>query len=96
MKHVDSVDEQLILEQAIEDAAKPPVPVGSEGFDYLLFTPFRYHAFLPHGSRFRRAGFTEGVFYCCESPLTAMAEKTFWQLLFFAESPGTQFPNNPL
>jgi hypothetical protein len=35
------------------------------------------------------------VFYCCESPLTAMAEMAFLRLLFFAESPGTPFPSNP-
>jgi hypothetical protein len=94
MKLVDSNDEQRILEEEIE-RAKPPVPGAAEGFDYLLFTPFRYHAYLPQGSRFRRAGFSEGVFYCCESPLTAMAEKAFWQLVFFAESPETPFPANP-
>lgn len=94
MKLVDSNDEQRILEEEIEQA-KPAVPQAGDGFDYLLYTPFRYHAFLPKGSRFRRAGFTEGVFYCCESPITAMAEKAFWQLVFFAESPATPFPANP-
>jgi hypothetical protein len=94
MKLVDSNDEQRILEEEIE-RAKPPVPAAAEDLDYLLFTPFRYYAYLPQGSRFRRAGFSEGVFYCCESPVTAMAEKAFWQLVFFAESPDTPFPANP-
>jgi hypothetical protein len=94
MKLVDSLDEQIILEQEIE-AAKPVAVSGSECFDYLLFTPFRYRGPYPSGSRFRRAGLTEGVFYCCESPITAMAEMAFLRLLFQAESPGTPFPSNP-
>lgn len=94
MKLVDSADEQMILELEIEHA-KPPAASGSESYDYLLSTPFRYGAPYPHGSRFRRAGITLGVFYCCESPITAMAEMAFARLLFFAESPATPFPNNP-
>lgn len=94
MKLVDSLGEQAVLEQEIE-AAKPPVPADAAGFDYLLYTPFRYSGAYPRGSRFRRAGMTEGVFYGCESPFTAMAEMAFLRLLFFAESPGTPFPSNP-
>lgn len=94
MKLVDSADEQAALEDEIENA-KPPAPAGSAGFDYLLYTPFRYAGPYPHGSRFRAAGFSPGVFYCCEAPVTAMAEMAFLRLLFYAESPGTPFPSNP-
>jgi hypothetical protein len=47
------------------------------------------------GSRFRRAGLTAGVFYAAELSLTAIAELTFYRLLFFAESPDTPWPANP-
>lgn len=94
MKLVDSRDEQEILEREIE-AAKPPAVDASENYEFLLFTPFRYSGPYPTGSRFRRAGLTEGVFYCCASPITAMAEMAFLRLLFHAESPGTPFPSNP-
>ena len=46
------------------------------------------------GSRFRRAGLTEGVFYAAEEPHTAVAEIVFYRLLFYAESPGTPWPQN--
>jgi hypothetical protein len=38
---------------------------------------------------------TEGVFYASETPQTAVAEMTFYRLLFFAESPNTPWPANP-
>ncbi|MFP3711965.1 RES domain-containing protein, partial [Paraburkholderia sp. SIMBA_009] len=62
MKLVDTVEEQSLLEDILE-ASKRPFPPECAGFDYLLATPFRYGAAYPHGSRFRRAGFTEGVYY---------------------------------
>jgi hypothetical protein len=62
---------------------------------YLFKTPFRYGAAYPSGSRFRRAGLTPGVYYASEQPRTAVAEMTFYRLLFFAESPQTPWPTNP-
>ena len=62
MKLVDTADEQATLELLL-DQTKPPVPAECRGLDYLLFTPFRYGAPYPNGSRFRRAGLTAGVFY---------------------------------
>ena len=62
LKLVDSVAEQGVLEDLIE-ASKPPVPSECRDLHYLLSTPFRYGAAYPTGSRFRRAGLTEGVFY---------------------------------
>jgi hypothetical protein len=92
-KLVDSLSEQALLEELIE-ATKPTVPPECRHLDYLLFTPFRYAAY-PKGSRFRRAGMTEGVFYSSEMPETAIAEIAFYRLLFFAESPDTPWPSNP-
>jgi RES domain len=93
LKLVDSVDEQALLEDLIE-AGKPAVPPECRHLHYLLSTPFRYGAALPAGSRFRRAGSTEGIFYASEKPETAAAEVVFHRLLFFAESPATPWPAN--
>ena len=93
LKLVDALDEQALLESLIEDT-KLRVPPECRHLDYLLFTPFR-HAAYPTGSRFRRAGMTEGVFYAAERPETAAAEMAFYRLLFFVESPATPWPTNP-
>jgi len=93
MKLVDSPEEQRTLEELL-DPSKPPVPADCRHLHYLLFTPFRYEA--RGDSRFRRAGATPGVFYAAEKLATAMAEFAFWRLLFFAESPATPWPANPL
>jgi hypothetical protein len=91
---VDTLDEQLLLEGLIE-STKPRVPPECRHLHYLLFTPFRHGAIYPNGSRFRRAGITEGVFYAAEAVEAAVAELTFHRLLFFAESPHTPWPQNP-
>jgi RES domain len=92
LKLVDSLAEQRALEDLIE-ASKPAVPPECRHLDYLLHTPFRYGPYRT-GSRFRRAGLTEGVFYAAETPATAVAEIAFHRLLFFAESPDTPWPVN--
>lgn len=92
-KLTDTAEEQKRLEELIEDS-KPPIPEQCRGLHYLLFTPFRYGAAYPKGSRFRRAGMTPGVFYASARPATAMAELSFYRLLFFAESPATPWPAN--
>lgn len=89
MKLVDDAEEQRTLEELL-DQTKPPVPAECAGLHYLLFTPLRY------ASRFRREGLTPPVFYASETVETAIAELAFWRLLFFAESPGTPWPANPL
>jgi len=93
-KLTDTADEQARLEELIE-GSKPPVPPACRGLHYLLFTPFRYGAVYPKGSRFRRAGMTPGVYYAAVRPETAIAELAFYRLLFFAESPATPWPANP-
>jgi hypothetical protein len=94
MALVDSLEEQALLEQVLDDS-KPAVPEECRHLHYLLFTPFRYGAPYPRGSRFRRAGLTPGVFYASLQTMTAVAEMAFWRLIFYAESPETPWPANP-
>jgi len=94
MSLVDTLEEQALLEQVL-DESKPSIPPDCRHLHYLLFTPFRYGALYPAGSRFRRAGLTAGVFYASEQLATAVAELAFRRLLFFAESPATPWPVNP-
>lgn len=93
LKLVDTLDEQALLEDILEES-KPVLPPECAGLDYLLATPFRYGAIYPHGSRFRRAGRTLGVYYAALTVETALAEMAFYRLLFFSESPATQLPAN--
>jgi hypothetical protein len=93
LKIVDTLEEQALLESLLEES-KPALPPECQGLDYLLATPFRYGAVYPHGSRFRRAGRTLGVYYASEKVETALAEMAFYRLLFFADSPETPLPSN--
>ena len=93
MALVDTLEEQALLEQVLDDS-KPSVPPECRHLHYLLFTPFRYGALYPAGSRFRRPGLSPGVFYASQKPATALAELAFRRLLFFAESPDTPWPAN--
>ena len=90
----DTLEEQALLEQLIEEV-KPGFPPDCAGLHYLLATPFRYAPY-PHGSRFRRAGQREGVFYGARRIETAAAELAFYRLLFFRESPDTKLPARPV
>lgn len=89
-KLVDSLAEQQVLEQVLEDT-KPPVPPECQHLDFLLFTPFRYGRY-PWNSRFRRIGETPGVFYGSEEPITAAAEVAWGRKNFFEGSPATPMP----
>ncbi|UVK45586.1 RES family NAD+ phosphorylase [Mesorhizobium sp. AR07] len=93
LKIVDTLDEQALLEDLIEET-KPRIPQECRHLHYLLATPFRYGSVYPHGSRFRRAGRTKGVYYAAETMMTAVAEMAFHRLLFFAESPATPWPSD--
>lgn len=90
-KLVETKQDQELLEDILE-ATKPPVALGAEDLHYLLKTPFRYNAPYPVGSRFRRAGMTEGVFYASGEIRTALAETCYYRLRFFKESPDTVLP----
>lgn len=92
LKLVDTLAEQDVLE-AILDTTKPALPAECSHLDYLLSTPFRYRPYA-HGSRFRRAGMTPGVWYGAARPETAAAEMVFYRFLFYAESPATPFPDD--
>lgn len=94
MKLTDTLEDQQILENLIEET-KPPIPEECRHLDFLLFTPFRYSAANPRGSRFRRPFAARGVFYAAQHPETAIAETVFYRTLFYAESPGTPWPANP-
>jgi RES domain len=93
MKLSDTLEEQTALEARIEDT-KPAIPPECRHLGFLLFTPFRYSPY-PFDSRFRRKGSSLGVFYAAEAAETAIAEKVFYRLLFFSESPATPWPKNP-
>lgn len=93
LKLVDTLAEQERLEELLEDS-KPRLPAECTKLHYLLSTPFRYGAPYPHGSRFRRPGHTPGVFYASRTAATAITETVFHRLLFFADSPGTPWPDN--
>lgn len=90
---VDTLEEQRLLEDILEET-KPPAPPECDGLHYLYMTPFRYGLY-PHGSRFRKAGRTPGVYYASSAPKTAVIETAFHILLFYADSPATPFPAKP-
>jgi hypothetical protein len=92
MRITDSLEEQAILEEVLEES-KPVMPPACAGLDYLLATPFRYRPY-PFGSRFRRAGQEEGAFYASERVETAIAETAYYRGKFFDESPQTTLPAN--
>lgn len=90
-KLVETRREQEILEDIL-DATKPPLPRNTDTLHYLLQTPFRYNAPYPVGSRFRRAGSTDGVFYASEQVRTALAEMCHYRMRFFSEAPDAVLP----
>jgi hypothetical protein len=94
MRLVGSSAEQHVLERVLEET-KPPMPVTDRPFHYLLLTPFRYFP-QRSGSRFRRYGQREGVFYAAEEIATAVCERAFLQFLFRADAPQALAPRNPI
>ncbi len=82
MKLVDTLAEQSLLEELLEQS-KPPLPVQTAGTHYLLSTPFRYVSNWP--SRFRVAG-EAGIWYGAESLATACAEVGYWRWRFAMDS----------
>lgn len=83
--------DQALLEELVE-AVKPNMPEAARRLDYLLAAPFRYGH--KQASRFRRANERPGIFYASESQATALAETAYWQLLFYARSPGFVPPSS--
>lgn len=81
------VEDQLVLEKMLEDAAKPNLPAAAQGLHYLLASPFRYSSPPPAGSRFR-GRFDPAVFYGAEDVPTACAEAGYWRWRFWMDSQG--------
>lgn len=82
-KLVDSLGEQIILEEMIEET-KPILPDHYFDLHPLLYTPFRYPP-LPYGSRFGHQ-FEPAIWYGSLELTTAMAEKAFYQFHFLRGS----------
>ncbi len=83
MHLVDTLDEQLLLEELI-DAAKPDYSLllsSKKNYHYLIRTPFRYPP-LNHGSRFGHR-FDPSLFYGSLAIETALAECAYYRFLFF-------------
>lgn len=81
------LDDQALLEEIVEQSAKPHLPAAADGLHYLLATPFRYRSPAPHGSRFRGPD-DAAVFYGAEDQRTACAEAGYWRLRFWMDSAG--------
>ena len=77
---VDSLEEQLQLEQLLEQS-KPGYPEKSESLHYLLSTPFRYPPLI-HGSRFG-SRFENSLFYASKYLETAFCETAFYRFYFW-------------
>lgn len=78
--YVDTLEEQALLEEML-DSVKPPYPVNSDEYHYLLKTPFRYPP-LKWGSRFGRIH-EPGIFYAGCSTKTTLAESAFYRFIFW-------------
>lgn len=92
LAYVDTLEEQTLLESMLEDA-KPPLPLETSGYHYLLATPFRYPP-LRWGSRFGRVH-ERGIFYGGLSRQSALAESAYYRLVFWYSMRGTP-PRNVL
>lgn len=71
--------DQALLEAEIE-VSKPARPPGTDRFDYLLATPWRYPP-LRHGSRFGTRH-ERSLFYGAGNAATALAEAAYYRFLF--------------
>lgn len=80
MAYVDTLEEQALLEDLLEQA-KPPYPEGGEEcLHYLLKTPFRYPP-LPWGSRFGSMN-EPGIFYGGADIQVTLAESAYYRFVF--------------
>ena len=80
MNLVDTLDEQSLLEELIEQS-KPSVQ-GIEQRHYLIKTPFRYPP-LKHGSRFG-SRFEPSIFYAGQTLKSAICESAFYSFYFMS------------
>lgn len=84
MKLVDTLEEQDVLEQLLEES-KPPIPPTQVSKHYLLLSPFRY--FPQHSSRFR-PGQQSGLWYGSSTLEGACSEIAYWRMRFILDSVG--------
>lgn len=84
--YVDDLSEQALLEQMLDDS-KPPYPIDSSGYHYLLTTPFRYPP-LEYGSRFGRV-FEPSLFYGATDDTTTLAESAYYRFIYWFSMEGT-------
>jgi len=80
-KLVDTLEEQSLLEELLEET-KPPLPDYRGSLHYLLITPFRYPP-LQWGSRFGQK-VEPSLFYGSKRFPTALAETAFYRFLFWS------------
>lgn len=78
--YVDTLDEQALLEQML-DQAKPVSQPDCASLHYLLSTPFRYPP-LKWGSRFGRIH-ERSLFYGGKTVGAALAESAFYRFVFW-------------
>ena len=78
--YVDTLEEQALLEEMLEQA-KPPYRDGTEELHYLLKSPFRYPP-LRWGSRFGQVH-EPAIFYGGCSIPTTLAESAYYRFLFW-------------
>ena len=83
--YVDTLEEQALLEQMLEDV-KPPYRADTAGLHYLLKTPFRYPP-LKWGSRFGRIH-EPGIFYGGCSTEATLAEAAYYRFVFWYSMDG--------
>lgn len=81
MRLADSLDDQQILEEMLEQSKPPRAPEVSN--DYLIFSPFRYSSKYP--SRFRSAD-EMGAWHGADKPETVAAEIAHWRWKFVMDS----------
>lgn len=80
LSYVDTLEEQALLEELLEQA-KPPYPEDWSDYHYLLKTPFRYPP-LTWGSRF--GGLHEpSIFYGGASIDSTLAESAYYRWVFW-------------
>lgn len=80
LEYVDTLEEQALLEEMLEEA-KPPYPGDCEDLHYLLKTPFRYPP-LKWGSRFGRVH-EPSIFYGGTEVRVTLAESAYYRFVFW-------------
>lgn len=79
--YVDTLEEQALLEDLLEQAKPPYRHADSDAYHYLLKSPFRYPP-LKWGSRFGRPH-EPSIFYGGGSVTTTLAESAYYRFLFW-------------